>query len=181
MSKRQHWEQVYQTKAPDAVSWYAPHLYQSLSFIERIADKSDRIIDVGGGESTLVDDLLERGYEHLSVLDISQAAIDGTRQRLGAKASHVHARPVLTSAAKPYVHVLSACQWHAVRVCLVLRVLTAGASVAGPRGSRRCPGQHSRHAHIASAPTTLPRVSGAAHPGNAQPAPTALPRVSGAA
>lgn len=89
MSKRQHWEQVYQTKAPDAVSWYAPHLYQSLSFIERIAGKSDRIIDVGGGESTLVDDLLERGYEHVSVLDISQAAIDGTRRRLGAKASDV--------------------------------------------------------------------------------------------
>ena len=57
-----HWENVYTTKAPDQVSWYRPHLEMSLSLIERAAaGVSASIIDVGGGESTLVDDLLVRG------------------------------------------------------------------------------------------------------------------------
>lgn len=84
MNTQNHWEQVYQSKAADAVSWFRPHLERSLSLIEKAApDRAMSVIDVGGGESTLVDDLLGAGHLDVSVLDISQAAIDATRQRLG--------------------------------------------------------------------------------------------------
>jgi len=78
--KQQHWETVYRTKAPDAVSWYRPHLDTSLALIERAApDRNTAVLDVGGGASTLVDDLLARGYRDLSVLDISAAALNVAR------------------------------------------------------------------------------------------------------
>ena len=61
MDAKTHWEKVYATKAPEAVSWYRPHLETSLALIDRAASGySASIIDVGGGESTLVDDLLAR-------------------------------------------------------------------------------------------------------------------------
>lgn len=86
-----HWDSVYQTKAPDAVSWYRRHLETSLALIERAAGGlSASIIDVGGGESTLVDDLLARGYQNVTVLDVSPTAIAVTKQRLGAAAEQVH-------------------------------------------------------------------------------------------
>jgi SAM-dependent methyltransferase len=85
-----HWDKVYTTKAPDAVSWYRAHLETSLALIERAVDaRSASIIDVGGGESTLVDDLLLRGYKNVTVLDVSQGAIDLTKGRLGAAAEQV--------------------------------------------------------------------------------------------
>jgi 2-polyprenyl-3-methyl-5-hydroxy-6-metoxy-1,4-benzoquinol methylase len=91
MNTQTHWEKIYTEKAPDAVSWYRPHLETSLELIERAAsDFSACIIDVGGGESTLVDDLLARGYENITVLDISQAAIDVNRKRLGKAFERVH-------------------------------------------------------------------------------------------
>ena len=91
MESKAHWEKVYQTKAPDAVSWYAPHLDTSLKLIEQASpDKQAAIIDVGGGESTLVDDLLNRGYQNLSVLDISQTAIDVAMRRIGNAQHRVH-------------------------------------------------------------------------------------------
>lgn len=88
MDKQTHWERVYQTKTPTEVSWYEPHLETSLMLIEsaRIA-KVGRIIDVGGGASTLIDDLLVRGYRNVTVLDISGEALELARQRLGAKAA----------------------------------------------------------------------------------------------
>ena len=90
MNTQLHWESVYGTKAPNEVSWFRAHLETSLSFIERSApSRSARIIDVGGGESTLVDDLLARGYLNLTVLDISQTAIDVTKARLGSLADRV--------------------------------------------------------------------------------------------
>jgi ubiquinone/menaquinone biosynthesis C-methylase UbiE len=85
-----HWEKVYATKTPDAVSWYRRHLDRSLALIERaVPERSASIIDVGGGESTLVDDLLLRGYTNITVLDVSQGAIDVTRSRLGSAADQV--------------------------------------------------------------------------------------------
>jgi 2-polyprenyl-3-methyl-5-hydroxy-6-metoxy-1,4-benzoquinol methylase len=85
MDSKTHWETVYQTKAAHEVSWYRSHLDKSLALIVQAApDPNARIIDIGGGEATLVDDLIDRGYQHLSILDISQAAIDTTRKRLGA-------------------------------------------------------------------------------------------------
>jgi ubiquinone/menaquinone biosynthesis C-methylase UbiE len=91
MDARSHWEKVYTTKAPDQVSWYRPHLETSLSLIEQSTHGRDAaIIDVGGGESTLVDDLLDRGFQSLTVLDVSQVAIDVTKKRLGQAAERVH-------------------------------------------------------------------------------------------
>lgn len=90
MDEKQHWDQVYGRKAPDAVSWYRPHLERSLAFIQSSGlDRSDGIIDVGGGASTLVDDLLYRGYQDITVLDISLIAIDRAKMRLGARAAAV--------------------------------------------------------------------------------------------
>jgi SAM-dependent methyltransferase len=86
-----HWENVYRSKHFDAVSWYAPHLGESLRLIEQLCpDKTAAIVDVGAGEATLVDDLLLRHYLDLSVLDISAAAIDFTKRRLGVKAQQVN-------------------------------------------------------------------------------------------
>ena len=91
MSNKQHWEKVYTTKAPDAVSWFAPHLETSLKLIHQAtSDKQAPIIDIGGGEATLVDDLLAEGYQDISVLDISQKAIDVSRALIGDKADQVH-------------------------------------------------------------------------------------------
>jgi len=85
-----HWDTVYRTKAPDAVSWYRPHLDTSIDLIQRVAsDLSASIVDVGGGESTLVDDLLAKGYRNISVLDISPTAIDVARKRIGNLAQRV--------------------------------------------------------------------------------------------
>lgn len=85
-----HWDTVYRTKAPDAVSWYRPHLETSIDLIQRVApDSSASIIDVGGGESTLVDDLLAKGYRNVCVLDISPTAIEVARKRLGEFARRV--------------------------------------------------------------------------------------------
>jgi SAM-dependent methyltransferase len=91
MDTQTHWEKIYTEKAPNAVSWYRPHLETSLALIEKAAPgASASVIDVGGGESTLVDDLLARGYESITVLDISQTAIDANKKRLGKPAEGVH-------------------------------------------------------------------------------------------
>ena len=92
MNDRQHWEQVYQSKAADAVSWYQAHPTTSLAFIADSALALDApIIDVGGGASTLVDHLLELGYSNVTVLDISAPALLQAQARLGAaKARQVH-------------------------------------------------------------------------------------------
>src|SRR5438552_208779 len=90
MDVQAHWEKIYREKAPDAVSWYRPHLETSLALIERAAVRhSASIIDVGGGESTLVDDLLARGYQNITVLDVSKTAIEVTKKRLGTAAQRV--------------------------------------------------------------------------------------------
>lgn len=90
MDSKMHWEKVYSTKAPNEVSWYQPHLETSLAVISRAAGaNSASIIDVGGGESTLVDDLLARGHQTITILDISQTAIDVTKERLKELADRV--------------------------------------------------------------------------------------------
>jgi SAM-dependent methyltransferase len=91
MSKQSgnHWNSVYSTKAPDAVSWYAPHLETSLGLIKRVAPKWPAIIDVGGGESTLADDLLAEGYRYITVLDISAKAIEVSKKRFGPIAIYI--------------------------------------------------------------------------------------------
>lgn len=90
MSAKSHWEEVYRTKAPEQVSWYRPHLDVSLSLIAKAApDRRSALIDVGGGEATLVDDLVAQGYSDVSVLDVSEAAIEVAKARLGEEAKAV--------------------------------------------------------------------------------------------
>jgi 2-polyprenyl-3-methyl-5-hydroxy-6-metoxy-1,4-benzoquinol methylase len=90
MNSPAHWETIHKEKSPNAVSWYRPHLETSLTLIEQAANPSASIIDIGGGQSTLVDDLLARGYKNLTVLDISQAAIDANRKRLADTSDRIH-------------------------------------------------------------------------------------------
>lgn len=91
MNTQEHWEHIYETKAPNKVSWYSPHLNASLELIERAAlSQAAAIIDVGGGESTLVDDLLTRGYVDITILDISNKAIEVCQNRLGKSAERIH-------------------------------------------------------------------------------------------
>ena len=90
MDQRQHWDSIYGEKPSDAVSWYRPHLERSIAFIERAGLPPDApIIDVGGGASTLVDDLLDRGYTDLTVLDLSVSAIASAQARLNRRAAKV--------------------------------------------------------------------------------------------
>lgn len=90
MERHEHWERVYATKSPLEVSWYEPHLEDSLAWIRGAApEKSAAILDVGGGASTLVDDLWAEGYRALSVLDISQRALAHAQERLGERASKI--------------------------------------------------------------------------------------------
>jgi 2-polyprenyl-3-methyl-5-hydroxy-6-metoxy-1,4-benzoquinol methylase len=90
MDRTQHWENVYQTKNSTEVSWYEPDPKQSLDLILQVAGESrGRVLDVGGGQSFLVDRLLDAGFEHVAVLDISQTAIEATKARLGERASQV--------------------------------------------------------------------------------------------
>lgn len=91
MNSKTHWDAVYRSRTNDEVSWYRPHLDVSLDLIEGAApDRASAIIDVGGGESTLVDDLVARGYDDLTVLDISHAAIEVAKARLGPSGASVH-------------------------------------------------------------------------------------------
>jgi len=90
MNRKDHWEQVYQTKAPDDVSWFQTRPATSLKLVESSGVGKDAgIIDVGGGASVLVDFLLDAGFTKLAVLDISAAALEHARQRLGSRASLV--------------------------------------------------------------------------------------------
>ncbi len=90
MGMQSHWERIYQTKSPEQTSWYQPHLQTSLDWITDAApDRSAAIIDVGGGQSTLVDDLLTLQYLALTVLDVSEAAIGNSQHRLGPAAKNI--------------------------------------------------------------------------------------------
>lgn len=91
MLPKDHWEQIYSRKATTSVSWYQEHASRSLNLIRATGVASDgSIIDVGGGASTLVDDLLADGFTNVTVLDLSGAALDAARRRLGRRAALVH-------------------------------------------------------------------------------------------
>jgi 2-polyprenyl-3-methyl-5-hydroxy-6-metoxy-1,4-benzoquinol methylase len=90
MENRTHWEGIYTTKDSTQVSWYQRQPVLSLELIRRAGvDKTARIIDGGGGASTLIDSLLADGFQHVTVLDISEAALRVARQRLDARAAEV--------------------------------------------------------------------------------------------
>lgn len=90
MSEKSHWEQVYSSQLTEKLGWYEPHLRTSLSWIEGFGlDVNAAILDIGGGASTLVDDLLDAGYRSITVLDISEKALLSAKARLGKKAKLV--------------------------------------------------------------------------------------------
>ncbi|GAA6618757.1 class I SAM-dependent methyltransferase [Scytonema sp. NUACC26] len=90
METKIHWEEVYETKDVTQVSWYQEHSELSVEFIKLTGvDKARHIIDVGGGASTLVDDLMTDGFLHITVLDISAAALQVAQKRLGSRAGSV--------------------------------------------------------------------------------------------
>jgi SAM-dependent methyltransferase len=90
MSSKDHWEKVYASKGPTEVSWFRPHLERSIAFLEAARVGPDAaIIDVGGGASTFVDDLLDRGYRNVTVLDLSEKALEAARSRLGSRGATV--------------------------------------------------------------------------------------------
>ncbi|MEX1669484.1 SAM-dependent methyltransferase, partial [Zhongshania guokunii] len=84
MDTKAHWNAVYTTKSADSVSWFQPHASRSLHIIQQInIEKTAKIIDVGGGASTLVDSLLENDFVNVTVMDISGAALNAVKKRLG--------------------------------------------------------------------------------------------------
>lgn len=90
MDRKTHWEEVYRTTAADDLGWYQAHPTMSLNLIESTGvQKTRSLIDVGGGDSTLVDHLLDQGFEHLTVLDISSTALERAKARLGDHAYRV--------------------------------------------------------------------------------------------
>ena len=90
MNRKKHWEKVFGTKKATEVSWYQPKPQDSLDFISQFnLPKTASIIDIGSGDSFLVDNLLDLGYTDITVLDISAAAIEKVKERLGEKASLV--------------------------------------------------------------------------------------------
>jgi 2-polyprenyl-3-methyl-5-hydroxy-6-metoxy-1,4-benzoquinol methylase len=88
--RKNHWDHIYETKQLNEVSWYQPTPDTSLKFFEQFnIPKQAKIIDVGGGDSLLVDHLLDRGYENITVLDISELALERAKLRLGDRAASV--------------------------------------------------------------------------------------------
>lgn len=152
-----HWDVVYTTKRSDQVSWFRPHLERSLSFVDRCNLPHDAgIIDVGGGASSFVDDLLHRGYSNLTVLDISEAALEVARKRLGERSSAVHwVTADVTEVRLPgqsYVfwhdravfHFLTQATQRKKYVTAVRRALRAGGQIViatfGTNGPKQCSG-----------------------------------------
>jgi 2-polyprenyl-3-methyl-5-hydroxy-6-metoxy-1,4-benzoquinol methylase len=89
-NRKEHWEKIYQTKQLNEVSWFQPTPETSLDFVQFVnLPKSAKIIDIGGGDSFLVDFLLDKGYSEITVLDISETAIQRAKQRLGSRANMV--------------------------------------------------------------------------------------------
>jgi SAM-dependent methyltransferase len=157
MDARSHWEQVYATKDPEQVSWFRPHLERSLELIERAApDRRASILDVGAGQSTLIDDLLGLGYESITVLEISQTALDALKARVGRAGVGVQwirgdvTETVLPEASfdlwhdRAVFHFLTEAGQRRAYVESVRKALKPGGSLIvstfGPSGPERCSG-----------------------------------------
>ena len=90
MKNKAHWENIYNTKDSAEVSWFKPHIAASLKIISNLnIQKSEPIIDVGGGASTLADDLLKEGFQDITVLDISKKALEVAQERLGKQSKKI--------------------------------------------------------------------------------------------
>lgn len=157
MDTRAHWEHLYGIKSPREMSWHEPHLRTSLDWISAAAtSRSAAIIDVGGGDSTLVDDLQAAGYHALTVLDVSETAIKRSQERLGPAAQSVTwfvaeaTTAVLPARAydvwhdRAVFHFLTEPTQRAAYVHQLVSALKPGGQVImstfGPDGPQRCSG-----------------------------------------
>jgi SAM-dependent methyltransferase len=157
MDARSHWEHVHATRDPKQVSWFRPHLERSLELIERAApDRLASIIDVGAGQSTLIDDLLGLGYERITVLEVSQTALDALKKRVGQSGRTIQwicgdvTETVLPEASfdlwhdRAVFHCLTEVGQRRAYVESVKRALKPGGSLImstfGPSGPERCSG-----------------------------------------
>lgn len=157
MQSKEHWEKVYTSKTPDNVSWFQPHADVSMRLIRATGLGRDAsIIDVGGGASTLVDDLLDDGYRAITVLDLSGAALEESKRRLGTKGESVRwiEADITQSAFEPYsfdiwhdravFHFLTAEEDRKAYVRQVLHALKPGGHVImatfGTNGPAQCSG-----------------------------------------
>ena len=155
-SRQTHWDGVYRTKLATGVSWYEAHPTKSLALIRRAGVRpEDPIIDVGGGASLLVDELLDAGFRDLTVLDVSAAVLESLRKRLGAHAQSVamlHQDVTAFQPARRYAlwhdravfHFLVQSEERARYVDVLCRSLLAHGhaiiSTFGPAGPERCSG-----------------------------------------
>jgi ubiquinone/menaquinone biosynthesis C-methylase UbiE len=88
--RRKHWEKIYNTYNTEDVSWFQPAPKTSLDFLKQFnIPAGAKIIDIGGGDSLFVDNLIEMGYTDITMLDISGTSLDRARERLGGRASMV--------------------------------------------------------------------------------------------
>jgi ubiquinone/menaquinone biosynthesis C-methylase UbiE len=157
MDPKQHWDSIFQHKTAEQQSWYRPHLERSLALVEASGlGTQAAVIDVGGGTSTLVDDLLARGYTDVTVLDLSEAALRATRDRLGNQVHGVHwiaadiTRAELPEARfdfwhdRAVFHFLVDADARQRYVAAVRRALRPGGHIVvatfGPEGPQRCSG-----------------------------------------
>ena len=157
MEAKDHWDRVYGTRAPDQVSWFRPHLETSVALIERAARNcAASVIDVGGGASSLADDLIARGYRNITVLDISFAALEVAKRRLGLAGNSIHwLQEDVTEASLPahsfdvwhdraVFHFLTQPEQRAAYVQKVALAVKPGGHVIvgtfGPEGPRKCSG-----------------------------------------
>ncbi len=114
MDRASHWNRVYGSKPHSTVSWYQPNPERSLATLQRWASTSQKVLDVGGGASLLVDGLLDAGYERPVVLDVSAAALEQVKTRLGPRAGLVDwvVADITSAPVLPKVHL-----WHDRAVC----------------------------------------------------------------
>ena len=157
MNTETHWEKIHREKTPDSVSWYRPHLETSLALIAKAApDSNASIIDVGAGQSTLLDDLLAHGYHNITILDVSPTAMDVTKKRLGSAAENIKwIAADIVSAELPanaydvwhdraVFHFLTSSEQRVAYVRQVARAVKRGAHVLvstfGPEGPTKCSG-----------------------------------------
>ncbi len=162
MDIRQHWQTVYEGRDVSTVSWFQPHLTSSLTEIawavaaQGLKPEGARILDVGGGASTLVDDLLELGYREITVLDVAQSALAVSQRRLGDRANSVQwicddlllcdrlPEKVHLWHDRAVFHFLCDPEMRARYVDLVRKTLAVGSHLIvfsfGPDGPQRCSG-----------------------------------------
>ena len=153
MDRKEHWESIYASKSDNEVSWTQPEPHLSLSLIGEVCPRG-RVLDVGGGTSVLAERLLDSGYS-VTVLDISEAALDRARQRLGIRAEQVRWIAANVTAGpdigafdvwhdRAVFHFLTIPAERAAYVALMARTIPLGGHVViatfAPDGPQKCSG-----------------------------------------